>query len=567
VQPNPLVETLTPYTPGRPLASIDLYLDANEAVATPGGLETVLAGVADDLFRYPSAAELEARLVGRLGLDPGAVLVTAGADDALERAVRSVCAPGRRAILTRPSFEMLVRYVRLAGTDVTELEWWQGDWPVDRALEIADDRTSLVVVVSPNNPTGAVISQDSLVRLAESLPQAMVLLDHAYAEFAEEDLTATALGLPNVLVTRTFSKARGCAGLRVGWVAGRPEVVSWLRCVGQPYAVSRPSLAAASWLLDHAPEAEEKHLSCIRDERDRLSALLRGFGIDALPSQGNFLLARFPQALVVRDGLAALGIAVRAFSGREGLEDCLRLTLPGDEAAYRRLCDGLAVVLAPEALLFDLDGVFADVSRSYRHATIRTAAEFGVVLSAEEISQVKAAGNANNDWELTRRMLAARDVVVDLIEVTEVFENLYQGTGDVAGLREREQSLITPADLAAIAADRPVAVVTGRPRADAVFFLERFGLMPFVSVLVAMEDAPAKPSPAPVRSALDQLGVERAWMIGDTPDDLRAARGAGVLPIGVCGPGEPPEQSSQTLLAAGAWRVLDKLEQLQELLP
>ncbi len=314
VVPNPVVAGLTPYSPGRPPAAIDLFLDANEGPAAPDGLAEALVA-AESLHRYPSAAALEARLAGLLGVEPAAVLVTAGADDALERSIRAVCTPGCRAILTTPSFVMFARYARLAGAEALELTWWQGEWPVDEALGVADERTAVVAVVSPNNPTGAVISRGAFERLADALPRTLVLLDHAYVEFAADDLTEAALERPNVLVFRTFSKARGAAGLRVGWVAGDPRVVGWLRSVGQPYSVSAASLAAADWLLDHRPELRPGHLEAVREQRTRLAGLLGGLGGEPLPSEGNFVLVRLADAVAVRDALAALGIAVRAFVG------------------------------------------------------------------------------------------------------------------------------------------------------------------------------------------------------------------------------------------------------------
>lgn len=566
VVPNPVVAGLEPYSPGRPPAAIDLFLDANEGPTAPEGLGEVLAGAAE-LHRYPSAAALEARLAARLGLEPAAALVTAGADDALERALRAVCAPGRQAILTTPSFAMLPRYARLTGAQVLELPWWRGEWPVDEALAAASEQTAVVAVVSPNNPTGSVISRAAFERLADALPHALVLLDHAYVEFAAEDLTDAALARPNVLVFRTFSKARGAAGLRVGWVAGDPRVVRWLRSVGQPYSVSAASLAAADWLLDHAPELRPGHLGAVREQRGRLTDLLGALGGEALPSEGNFVLVRMADAIGVRDALAALGIAVRAFAGSPELAGWLRITVPGDEAIYRRLERALTAALAPEALLFDLDGVLADVSGSYRAAIVATAASYGVTVSRDDIVAVKAAGHANNDWVVTRRLLAARGVEVPLEEVAERFEALYQGGDGRPGLRATERATVTRELLAGLADRRPLAVVTGRPRVDAERFLAEQGIRDLFTVLVTLEDAASKPDPAPVRLALERLGAAAAWMLGDTPDDLAAARGAGVVPIGVVAPGDDSGRARTMLRGAGAARVLDRLEQLVEVLP
>jgi HAD superfamily hydrolase (TIGR01548 family) len=269
----------------------------------------------------------------------------------------------------------------------------------------------------------------------------------------------------------------------------------------------------------------------------------------------------------VQRGLAALGIAVRAFAGRADLDGWLRITLPGEEAVFDRLCRALRAVLAPEAVLFDLDGVLADVSGSYRQAILQTAASYGVELSGEEIVAAKAAGGANNDWELTRRLLAAHGVEAPLDEVTDRFEALYQGSDGRPGLRLSESLLVERSWLARVAASHRLGVVTGRPAADAERFLSEHGVSDLFSAVVTMEEAPAKPDPAPVRLALNRLGVERAWLLGDTVDDARAARAAGVLPVGVVAPGDPRATVTQALLAAGAAVVLPTTETLTEVLP
>jgi HAD superfamily hydrolase (TIGR01548 family) len=155
-------------------------------------------------------------------------------------------------------------------------------------------------------------------------------------------------------------------------------------------------------------------------------------------------------------------------------------------------------------------------------------------------------------------------VQADLAEVTERFESLYQGTPQRPGLRRAEKLLISPGLLERLSQRVPLAVVTGRPRGDAERFLKESGVAGRLSALVCLEDAPLKPDPRPVRLALEQLGIERAWMVGDTPDDLTAARRAGVLPLGVLAPGGG---DSSALTGAGAAKVLSKLDELQELMP
>jgi HAD superfamily hydrolase (TIGR01548 family) len=205
------------------------------------------------------------------------------------------------------------------------------------------------------------------------------------------------------------------------------------------------------------------------------------------------------------------------------------------------------------------------VSRSQIVAIIETARSFGVEVTGADIEAVKAEGMANDDWEITRRLCADRGVDAPIDEVVEQFETIYQGTGSITGLKHREASLVD-LDLWRTWQERfPVAVVTGRPRSDAEEFLGRSGLIEGISALVTREDGPLKPDPAPVRRALETLGVGRAWMLGDTPDDLAAARAAGAIPIGVIAPGDDPARARARLWRAA--RILDKTTEVEGLLP
>ncbi|HEU5113044.1 MAG TPA: HAD-IA family hydrolase, partial [Acidimicrobiia bacterium] len=182
-----------------------------------------------------------------------------------------------------------------------------------------------------------------------------------------------------------------------------------------------------------------------------------------------------------------------------------------------------------------------------------------------DIEAAKADGNSNDDWELTRRLCLERGVDAPIEAVTDRFETLYQCTGASPGLKMAERSLVEVPTWQRWAARWPLAVVTGRPRSDAVEFLERFALMEDITALITREDAPLKPDPAPVLLALDSMGVRQAWMLGDTPDDLAAARAAGVVPIGVIAPGDDPAGARERLGRAA--RILDKTTDLEEILP
>lgn len=464
---------------------VDLRLDGNQGRAPR---PEFFAGLAqpEAVRRYPLDAELEAVLARRHGVAPEQVFVGAGGDDVIDRLCRAVLEPGRRAIVPVPTFEMLERHVASSGGSCTTLPWNAGPWPREAVLAALGPDVGLVAIVSPNNPTGLVATTADVAAVCAAAPHAVVLVDAAYAEFGGEDLTTAARAFANAVVLRTFSKAYGLAGLRVGYAIAAPEVVRWLRAVGGAFPCGTWSrLAAAHRLATGAVEVAD-YVAQVQSERQRLRTQLAALQVEANASAGNFVFARGPRIDWLHRALLGLGIATRPIAGG------LRITVPGEAATFGRLAAGVAAALAPEALLFDLDGVLADL--------------------------------------------------------------------------EARRLLVEPATLARLAMRRPLGVVTTCPRRLAEAVLQRHGLLPHLRAIVTVEDAPPKPDPAPVRLCLQRLGVVSAWMLGDNPGDLEAARGAGVVPLAVrpVGPGAGVHQ--QRLQAAGAAALLDGAAELADLL-
>ena len=534
-----------------------LRLNSNE-----GGAEV------DLLRRYPDVAPLEQALAAMVGVGAERVLVAAGADEAIDRICRAYLEPGRTLLLPDPTFDMFDRFAALANGEVTRVPWTGDAFPAAEFESQIDARTAVVAIVSPNNPTGAVATLADVRRVAAKAPNALILLDHAYVEYADEDLTPGVLDLPHVVVVRTLSKAWGLAGCRIGYAVGEASVIAVLRAAGGPYPVAGPSIAVALSRLQGGAASLGPHVASIREERAALTAQLGARGVRVGASQANFVLADFgTRAPFVWAALRAQNVLVRDFPDRPSLVGRLRITLPGDAADFAQLSAALEVALAPDALVFDLDGVLADVRDSQRATIIETARSYGVTITPDDIAAAMRAGDASNDWILTHRLLADRGVRASLAEVTARFQATYLGTAAVSGLRERER-LLCPCDLvAALSARLPAAIVTGRPRDEARWFLERSGIAGSFRTVVCMEDAAAKPDPAPVRLAMQRLGARRAWMLGNTPDDVRAALGAGALPLGIVAPGDDVPSTTTALFDAGAARVLRDVAELRELVP
>jgi histidinol-phosphate aminotransferase len=343
--PAPRIGDREPYTSACPPHPIDLWLNSNEGLAPPPDLlDQIRGSVREVVRRYPNVTALEELIAGRLNQPRECVLATAGADDAIYRACMTMLDRGREIILPVPTFEMIERYAQLAGGTIFEVSWMGGPYPTEAVLAQVTRHTAMIALVSPNNPTGAVANAEDLRELSAAAPNALLLVDLAYTEFADQDLTRVALTLPNALIVRTLSKACGLAGLRVGYAIGPANVVRWLRTAGNPYAVSGLSATLAAARLGAGDQALRSFTQRVRAERAALTTVLRETGAAPLPSQANFVLARFPDALTTWNELARRGIAVRSFRSHPRLEDYLRITCPCDPASFARLVDTLRQV-------------------------------------------------------------------------------------------------------------------------------------------------------------------------------------------------------------------------------
>jgi len=358
IQPAARIRGLRPYRRTAPATGIDLFLDANEGPAPPAAVLEVLAGLdpATALRRYPDARSAERGLARSLGVEPERVLLTNGSDAAIDRLCRAVLEPGRRMLVHAPSFEIFPHAARLAGAAVDAVPWLEGSFPADDFRRAIGTATALVAMVSPNNPSGGVVETTNLHAVADAAAEAGALLvvDQAYVEFADEDPGPSLLERGDVVLLRTCSKARGLAGLRIGAAIGPARVIEWMRTAGGPFEVTGPSLAVAEALFGDGEAPGDPGLAAamragaerVRFERARLAELLASLGARPLPSQANFVLAAHPECDRIRRELAGRGIAVRTFPGRAELEGHVRIGCPADEACFDRLVRALRAALA-----------------------------------------------------------------------------------------------------------------------------------------------------------------------------------------------------------------------------
>lgn len=332
---QPAFAGLEPYDPL--FTPVDVLLSANEnprdiPEAVRERAMEAIAAIPFNRYPDPMSNRLRQAIAEWRGVDAGSVVVGNGGDELLFNLMLAFGGPGRTLVNTPPAFSEYALQAQLTGTAVVDV-WRRDDFSLDEeAVLEAARKAALVVLTSPNNPTGDLVDPAFVARLAEET-DALVVVDEAYGEFAGDEASCIPLveGHSNVVVLRTLSKAYALAGLRCGYVIASPDVVAGLSAVRQPYSVNVCTQAAAEVVVEMR-DAFDEGIQALRAERDRMHARLSEFAsagrMEVWKSSANFLFVRIPGAAGVFERLRdEHSILVRNFTGAPGCADCLRLTV------------------------------------------------------------------------------------------------------------------------------------------------------------------------------------------------------------------------------------------------
>jgi histidinol-phosphate aminotransferase len=329
LKPRESIASLTPYR--SPIVSrAGLSLDLNESMAgcSPRVLARLGSLSAADVSLYPER-ELGERLVANfLGLAPEQVLLTNGMDEALSLLFTNYLSPGDELLFADPTFVMYPTLGEALGAKVVRVP--SGE---DLALPVADllarisARTRVIAIANPNNPTGLSAPRADLLKIAEAAPDAAVLIDEAYFEFCGETLIPDLANHPNLVVARTFSKAYGLAGLRLGVLTGAAKQIDYMRRFSLPFNVNSVALTCIKEALADQAFVRD-HVAQVKQGRERLAQLFSELGLRFWPSQTNFVLLRLgASAKTFLEAMRQRGVLVRDSSSNPGCEGCVRITV------------------------------------------------------------------------------------------------------------------------------------------------------------------------------------------------------------------------------------------------
>ncbi len=334
LKPRATIVGLSPYH-SPILSRAGLSLDLNESMAgcSPGVLARLRSLSAADLSFYPQREAGELLVATFLRLAPEQVLLTNGMDEALSLLFATYLGssdndPNDELLFADPTFVMYPMLGEALGAKMVRVQ--SGE---DLALPVADllarisRHTRVIAIANPNNPTGLGASRVDLLKIVEAAPDAAVVIDEAYFEFCGETLIGDLARHPNLFVARTFSKAYGLAGLRLGAVTGAAEQIGYLRRHGLPFNVNSVALACLEdALADQAFVSD--HVAQVKQGRERLAQLFGELGLRFWPSQTNFVLVRVgAPAKAFVESLQRRGILVRDSSANPGCDGCVRITV------------------------------------------------------------------------------------------------------------------------------------------------------------------------------------------------------------------------------------------------
>ncbi|MBI2384008.1 MAG: histidinol-phosphate transaminase [Gammaproteobacteria bacterium] len=362
----PGVLSLEPYTPGMPIEELQRRLGVKDAIKlasnenplgmSPKAMAAVQAAIRGDLARYPDGGgfRLKKKLSELHGVAPECITLGNGSNDILEFVARVFLGPGRKAMFSRHAFAVYPIATQAQNAEAVVVPALPPDAAMAYGHDLAGferrlaDDIAVIFIANPNNPTGTWLEPRAIEAFLAKVPrQTVVVLDEAYWHYQDPatrpDSRAWLDRFPNLVVARTFSKAYGLAGLRVGYGLSQPQIADLLNRVRQPFNNNSLALLAAEVALDDE-EFMRRSVALNREQKDRLVRELRAMGVNVLPSQGNFLAVDFARdAKPIHQGLLERGVIVRPMASYE-MPTFLRVSI-GTEAENTKFANALKDVL------------------------------------------------------------------------------------------------------------------------------------------------------------------------------------------------------------------------------
>ncbi len=293
---------------------------------------------------YPYYGDIAERLGEYCGVPAEQIMITNGSDQGIDLIIRAACREQDEAIIPAPGFPMYTQCAKVENLKILQPSYTRdGGFPTQAVLDAITEKTKVICIANPNNPSGTVVAREDIVAIAKRSPQAAILVDECYYEYFGETVSDLVEVLPNLVITRTFSKTWGIPSLRFGYVISKADNIAALLNVRGPYDINQLAVVAARAALDH-PEDIQAYVREVMDEaKPMLEQFLGQRGIQTWPSGANFVWAFPKNAEAIAAGLEQADILVRPKADLEGVMG-LRMTV-GTVPQTQRLIDQLKLLL------------------------------------------------------------------------------------------------------------------------------------------------------------------------------------------------------------------------------
>lgn len=539
-----------------------LKLDSNESDfgPSPKVLEALSKVNIADLQYYPHYGDLVQKLADFHKVEVDNIILTCGADEAISGILGTFLEFGQTVLTVAPTFVMPKLYSQRDGLIFKEISYndkWE--FPADEFLKHIES-ADLIHLTTPNSPTGEVIEQSVILEIIEKAGAKAILIDETYANYAGITNLDLIRKNDNVFITRSFSKDFALAGLRLGYIISAAENIVSLRKFFSPYNVSNITVKAGLAALD-----DIGHLNKVKSELEESKKLLTAefekLGAHVYPSKSNFICVDLGEkAEFIYKKLLQNKIKVKFFDKTPLLENHVRIGIPKLENAKKLI---KALETKP-TVVFDMDGVLIDASKSYRVAVQKTFNTFtGKEVTMEEISQIKKLGGLNNDWDLTEFLLKKYGFEIEYDKIVDTFNTFYRALADI------EEPLVSHEFFKNLAKDYNLAIFTGRVKEEAFFTLEKHGFTDYFYPIITMEEVgfeKQKPDCLGLEIIKKKIITDRLYYLGDTVDDMICAISANVTGIGVLPPQDKSDELNNLLKSKNAMVVLNEAVELLDFL-
>ena len=544
----------------------DMKLDSNENYIGPSTsvIRTIKNITAEQISQYPYYGSFYDTLSEIYGVNKNCIAITNGADEALCAVINTYLSKGDSVVTVSPSFSMPKIYTAITGADYIEVPY-KDRWvyPFEDIINAVSDNTKIILITSPNNPTGDIVPLEQIIELLKKFPDKAVVIDETYASYAGVSNICLTDKYDNLIVVKSFSKDYALAGLRLGCIVSNKANIDNIKRVLHPYNVNSIAVAAANAAIN-----DKKYIKLVKDEITKSKKYLydeiKKLGFTPYDSYANFILADFGNLCeLIYEKLKSNRICVKSFDKTTALCNCLRITVPTLSAAYKII----DIIKSRNTLVFDMDGVLVDVKQSYYEAVKYTYNYFtGKDLTDEEIIDARKQGGLNNDWDLTYHLIKKYGFNFSYEDIVSAFQKHYWNDGN--GSINNEKLFIDKSVLEILKSKYNLTIFTGRPKEEAFYTLKKFEILDYFQKVVTMNDLPKdkqKPHTEGLKLIKSAMITDELVYFGDTVDDMICAANFGAYGVGVLN-GNNDDNMEKTLINAGAKTVLSSINDLVEIL-